>query len=65
MPDNFVRETKLDLYVNQDSPLTVNINFEGKEYSIRRNGKGLKISCIKGLRVDMPDIHQGEWLIVE
>lgn len=55
------RETKLDLYVDRNSTLAVNINFEGKEYSIRLNRKGLKISCNKG----MAYTHQGECLLIE
>ena len=65
MQDNAVSETNLNLYLNRESPLGVNINFEGKEYSVQRNGKGLKISCAKGLKVKMSDTNQGERLIIE
>jgi len=60
-----MKETKLELYVNRNSPLEINLNYEGKEYSIRKDGKGLKICCSKGFRVEMPDVNQSEWLIIE
>jgi hypothetical protein len=65
MQDNSTRESRLDLFINRDSSLLVNINFEGKEYSIQRNGNGLKISCLKGIKVETPDENQEEWLIIK
>ena len=58
------KDTKLDLFVNRDSKVQVNINFEGKQYSITKNGRGLKISSIQGVKIETMDDEQGQWLAV-
>ncbi len=65
MANDSVRETKLDLFMNRNSPLSVTITFEGKEYSIQGNGKGLKIFCAQGFKVEKTDIEQGDSLTIE